>query len=119
MRQFLKQSLFWSPRVLSILFVAFISVFALDVFSEGHGFWQTVLALLIHLIPIGVVIVAIVISWHREWIGAALFIAGGLYYLFTNLRHVSWILTISGPLLLIGVLFSLSWLYRKDLRASS
>jgi hypothetical protein len=119
MTSFLKHTLFWSPRVLSILFVLFISLFALDVFSEGHGFWQTMLALLIHLIPTGIIIVAIVIAWRREWIGAVLFIACGLSYLFTNLRHVSWILTISGPLLFIGVLFLLSWLYRKDPRAIS
>jgi hypothetical protein len=119
MPQSLKRMLFWSPRVLSILFVLFISLFALDVFNEGLGFWQTLLALLIHLIPTGLVIVAIVLAWYREWIGAVLFIAGGLWYLFANLRHVSWILTISGPMLLIGILFLLSWLYRKDLRVSS
>ncbi len=119
MTRFLKRLLFWSPRVLSILFVLFISLFALDVFNEGHGFWQTLLALLIHLIPTVLVIIAVVISWHREWIGAVLFTGGGLWYLLANLRHFSWILTISGPMLLIGILFLLSWLYRKDLRISS
>lgn len=119
MTSFPKRMLFWSPRVLSILFAAFISLFALDVFNDGHGFWQTLLALLMHLIPTGIIIAAIVIAWRREWIGALLFIACGLCYLFTNLRHVSWILTISGPLLLIGILFSLSWLSRKSLRADS
>jgi hypothetical protein len=119
MTQFLKQLLFWSPRVLSIAFVVFISLFALDAFSEGHGFWLTMPAVIIHLIPTVIVTVAIVISWRREWIGGVVFIAIGLFYLFTNLRHVSWILTISGPLLLIGILFFINWLFRKDLKANS
>jgi hypothetical protein len=31
----LKQLLFWTPRVLGILFAAFVSMFALDVFGKG------------------------------------------------------------------------------------
>ncbi len=109
-----RQLLFWSPRVISILFVLFISLFALDVFNDRLGFWQTCVVILIHLIPAGLLTVAIMISWHREWFLALLFIALGLYYLFTNLRHISWVLTISGPLLFIGVLYLLSWLFNKS-----
>jgi hypothetical protein len=34
-----RRMLFWTPRLLSILFAIFISLFALDVFGEGYGFW--------------------------------------------------------------------------------
>ena len=43
--------LYWAPRILSIIFAGFISLFALDVFNEGHSFWETLLALAVHLIP--------------------------------------------------------------------
>src|ERR1035441_3495384 len=48
-----KRFLFWTPRIICILFACFVSIFALDVFQENHGFWNTLLALLIHLIPTG------------------------------------------------------------------
>ena len=47
----MKRVLFWTPRVLCILFAMFLSLFALDVFSEGYGLWQTIGALLIPLGP--------------------------------------------------------------------
>ena len=78
--------MFWLPRLLSILFAAFISLFALDVFSESHGLWQTLLALAIHLIPTAFVIVVIVIAWQWEWIGALLFFGAGSYYMLTALH---------------------------------
>jgi hypothetical protein len=40
-----KRFLFRAPRVLSILFAAFVTVFTLDVFSEHYGFWETLFAL--------------------------------------------------------------------------
>ena len=46
-----KLALFWTPRILCIVFALFLSLFSLDVFGEGYGFWETLLALLIHLVP--------------------------------------------------------------------
>jgi hypothetical protein len=76
-----KQLLFWTPRILSLLFALFISLFALDVFSEGHGFWKTLLALLMHLIPTAVILIVLAISWNREWVGGILFPVCGLFLL--------------------------------------
>ena len=104
---------FWTPRVLCILFAVFISVFALDVFSEGYGFGETILALLIHLIPTFLVVIALVIAWRREMVGVILFIALALLYLVSS-RGKGWI--ISGPLFLISGLFLFDWLYRARLK---
>lgn len=35
MRQFLKHLLFWTSRVLGLLFALFVSLFALDIFGQG------------------------------------------------------------------------------------
>ncbi|MBZ0198385.1 MAG: hypothetical protein K8H86_00840, partial [Ignavibacteriaceae bacterium] len=56
-----KQILFWAPRVLSIFFALFASLFALDVFNNGYNLGNTLLVLAIHLIPTVILIAAIVI----------------------------------------------------------
>jgi hypothetical protein len=107
-----KRVLFLIPRVLCIVFAVFLSLFALDVFSEGYGFGETILALLIHLVPTSLVVIALVVAWRWAGAGAILFIALALVYLVMS-RGEGWI--ISGPLFLIGVLFLFNWIYRARL----
>ena len=103
-----RRVIYWAPRVLCILFALFLSVFALDVFSEGYGFGETILALFMHLIPTFIIVIALVIAWRWELAGAILFVAGALFLLISS-GGESWI--ISGPLFLVGALFLLSWKY--------
>jgi len=114
-----RRALYWTPRILCILFAAFLSMFALDVFGENEGFWTTVLALLIHLVPTYIVVIALVVAWRREWIGAILFIGLAVFYLFLAWGRFPWVayLLISGPLFLTGILFLLNWRYRAELRS--
>ena len=125
MTQLSKRALFWTPRALSILFIAFLSLFALDVFDGHLGFWQTALALTMHLIPSFVLIAALVLAWRWEWIGAALYGAAGLLYVWWVVSmsrpvppamRAIWILTIGGPAFVIAGLFLANWLKRGDLR---
>ncbi len=112
--------LFWTPRVVCIAFAAFISIFALDVFRKGVPVWQVAVALLLHLIPTFLVVAILVLSWRREWIGGALFVALALLYVVwasgKPFFGVPVLLLIAGPLLLVGVLFLLNWRYRALLR---
>lgn len=123
MRRSVTRLLYWTPRVLCILFAAFISIFAADVFSEARGFWQTALALLMHLIPTLVLIAVLVVSWRREWIGGVLFIALGVLYIVWawNRPFAKWyvFLLIAGPPILTGALFLLNWRRRAELREGS
>ncbi len=59
-----KRALFWIPRALCLVFAAFISIFALDVFGEGLRGWQTALALLMHLIPTFLILIVLAVSWR-------------------------------------------------------
>ena len=115
------QVLFWAPRTLGIIITVFISLFALDVFGEGKGFWGTTLALLIHLIPTGLVLILLAVSWRWEWVGAIVFVALGVLYVILFWGRFVWYTYafISGPLFLVGVLFLLNWHYRGELRAKS
>jgi uncharacterized membrane protein len=115
----LKRVLYWTPRVLCILFAMFLSVFALDVFNQGLGFWQTIGELLLHLVPNFIVLGVLAMSWRREWVGAVLFIALAVFYVVWAWgRRLHWSVypLIAGPLVLMSVLFLLNWRYRDQLR---
>lgn len=113
-----KQLIFWTPRILCILFALFLSLFALDAFSEENGFWENVLGFLIHLLPVYIVLLFSMIAWKWEWIGALVFIALSLFYGFEvwGKEHWSAIASISGPLMLIGILYGVNWKYKSQLR---
>jgi len=109
-----KPLLFWTPRVLCLLFAVFLSLFALDVFSEGYGFWKTILALFMHLIPTWIVLAVLAISWRWEWAGALLFACLGAWYVISTWGRMHWstYVVISGPLFLVGAMFLIDWVYR-------
>lgn len=117
MRPQIKKAIFWTPRLLTILFAIFISVFALDAFADGGGFQKTVNAFLIHLIPTAIVVTILVLSWKREWIGGVVFLLLGIGYAVVAVSHPQWILVISGPLFLISILFLIGWFRRKEIRS--
>jgi len=68
----------WAARILGILAIAFISLFALDVFSEGVGLGQKIVAFLMHMIPSFVLIIALIIAWKHELVGGILIALIGL-----------------------------------------
>ena len=97
----MKKFLYWLPRVLSIAYIAFISLFALDVLGEPQWF----LALLIHLIPTYILTFLTIIAWKQErWGGLFLIIAGLATLLFFRFQAM----IISLPVLILGVLFLVS-----------
>ena len=119
-----RRTLFWTPRALSIGYIAFLSMFALDVFGEEHGFWRTFVALTIHLIPSLVLIAGLVLAWRWEWIGAALYAAAGVLYITLVLPRpippvtkIVWVLTIAVPAFLVAALFLANWLKHDELHA--
>ncbi len=118
------RSLYWAPRILSIAFIVFLSLFSLDVFGEHLGFWKTLLALAMHLIPCFVLLVALVLAWRWEWIGAVLYaLAGLLYVLWVLTRRippsiqVNWIAFIALPAFVVALLFLLNWIKHRELHA--
>ena len=116
-------AIYWAPRILSILFILFISLFALDIFDMKLGLWGTIVGLFMHLIPSMILTVTLIISWKYEWVGGTLFALGGLFYIssviFNSLDwtiKISWSLTIAGPALIISGLFFANWFMKKNKR---
>ena len=100
----------WIARTLGIAFAVFISLFALDVFGAGYGFWEALVGFLIHLVPTYLVVIALVVAWRWPRIGALLFIGLGLFYILMMRLDLEWqaLLLIPGPLFVIGILFGIS-----------
>ena len=110
---------FWAPRILTILFALFLSVFALDVFEGKKAFLETLAALVLHLIPTFLVIVLLVLAWRWELIGVVAFAGLAIAYVGLLWGRFHWVAyaVISGSLLLMSVLFLLSWRQRVRARA--
>jgi len=110
----LRRIVVWTPRALGLLFAAFISLFALDVFGAGYGFWETAAAFLIHLVPTAIILAALAAAWRWAWTGAVLFAGLGVWYLVMAWGQFLWTtyLIVAGPAFLVAALFLASWLTR-------
>lgn len=115
--------IFWTPRILSIIFILFLALFSLDVFELCRGFLQCAGGLFMHNIPVFVLIVVLCISWKYEIVGGVAFILAGLIYTILNIitismdgfqwYYLSWIIQISGIAFFIGILFLINWKRKK------
>ena len=101
--------LYWTPRILGIIFAFFISIFALDVFVE-YKFPEVLVALFMHLVPTYLVVGALLVAWKWERIGGILFLGLGLFYIIMTWGKFEGMtyLIIAGPVILIGILFLIS-----------
>ena len=116
--------LHWLPRILCILSIGFISLFALDAFAPGLTFWQQIGDFLIHLIPSIILSVILIIAWNRELIGGIIFIIIGVALspsIFLNNYRINksvWtslgiIVIICIPFVIVGILFLVSYFKNK------
>ncbi|MFA6549845.1 MAG: hypothetical protein WCT36_00635 [Candidatus Gracilibacteria bacterium] len=115
--------IYWTPRILSIIFIAFLALFSLDVFSSESSFWQIILGLLIHNIPVFVLLAILIISWKYEIVGGIAFILAGLAYIVLIVADalknqfewymIAWTIQISGVAFFIGILFLIGWFKKK------
>ena len=110
--------LLWSPRVLGILVCLFLSLFALDAFRGGKSIAQALTDFAIHVAPMMVLLGVVALSWRWEWIGGSVFTLLALTYAYMARGHVSWIAVISGPLLVVGTLFFVSWTRHRRLHGA-
>ncbi len=106
-----KKIIYWTPRILSVLYVIFISLSALDVFREGYKFPEILIALFMHLLPGFILLIMIIIAWKKELIGAVCFFALAVLFtfFFKTYQQLAGLLTISLPLLVIALGFFFSY----------
>jgi len=111
--------LFWTPRILCILAILFVSMFALDSFAPGLSLGQQIGGFLIHLIPTYILIIFLIVAWKWELIGGIILAAVGLgflpfiYMMNYGMNHsvgmsLGIVMMINFPFILVGFLFILS-----------
>jgi hypothetical protein len=98
---------YWTPRILSILLISFLAIFAFDVFIPGQTVMYYVVALIIHLIPNFVLLGLLLLSWKYEKVGGILFLILGICFtlLFNTYKTPLTFMVTSLPIFLIGGLF--------------
>jgi glucose-6-phosphate-specific signal transduction histidine kinase len=106
----------WTPRILVIVAILFVSIFALDSFSPERTLWQNLAAFAMHMIPSFVLVVVLVIAWRWEFTGGVILTVIGLFFsvfLFIKNYHMNHsapksllvVLLISIPFVAAGILF--------------
>src|SRR3989344_1325731 len=119
MKKKISKFIYWTPRILSIIFILFLALMSLDVFSSELSFWQTLIGLFMHNIPVIILLVVLIISWKYEIVGGIAFILAGLLYIVMLFRNpfewymLLWAIQISGTAFLIGILFFINWFREK------
>ena len=108
--------LLWAPRILGMLVCLFLSVFALDAFGGGKTFIQALPDFLVHIAPMLILLGVVSVSWRWQWVGGLVFTGLATGYAYFARDHVSWLLVVGGPLLIVGVLFFWSWLHQEEPR---
>jgi len=122
--------LYWLPRLICILAILFISLFAIDSFEPELSVRQQLIGFAIHLIPSFCLLILLFIAWKWELIGGVLFMIVGLGFspfIFTHnyaMNHSIWIsmsiiLMITFPFIVVGFLFILNYFFaKKNLKQS-
>ena len=116
--------LHWAPRILCILAIAFISLFAFDAFEPGLTIWQQLAAFAMHLLPSFILFMMLVVAWRWELVGGIVFMMLGLGlspFIYTHnyaMNHsvsmsIGIIMMITFPFFLVGLLFVASYLVKK------
>ena len=126
-----EKAFFWAPRILGILAISLVSMFALDAFQPELTLGQQLRDFLLHLIPSFILLAILLVAWKWELIGGILFLAIGLimtpplYVHNYRMNGSVWmslgiIATITFPFILMGVLFLIGYkIKRKQLKSQS
>ncbi len=121
----------WLPRIICILAILFIGLFAVDAFEPHLTIWQQIKNFLFHLIPTFILTVLLVIAWKWEYAGGIIFLLVGLglspfiFNLNYNRTHstgtsMGGVLMVTFPFIVIGILFIIShFTKRRNLQTTS
>jgi hypothetical protein len=118
------QILHWSPRILCIMAILFVSMFALDAFDPRLTLLQQIGGFLMHLVPSFVLIACLIVAWKWELIGGIILASIGIgfspfvYQINYHRIHdvgacLLILLMITFPFILVGFLFIMSHFMKK------
>lgn len=116
----------WTPRIICILAIVFVSLFALDSFDSKLTAWQQIIGFLIHLIPSFILMGFLLVAWKWEKAGGIIFIVIGVIFSIIVFRmnykmnqsvwmSIGIITSITFPFVIAGMLFIVSYLKKKSI----
>lgn len=108
--------IYWSPRIICIIAILFVSMFALDAFGHGGTFMEQIGDFLMHLIPSFLLTLFLIFSWKYELAGGIIFTVIGVVLSPIIYQHnfamnqsvsisLGVIVSITFPFILVGILF--------------
>jgi hypothetical protein len=115
----------WLPRIICILAILFVSLFAADAFAPGLTIWQQLGGFIIQLIPSFILLAFLIVAWKWELIGGIIFVVIGIvtspfvFMLNYHRNHLpigaslGVILMITFPFIVVGILFIISHSLKK------
>jgi len=105
----------WIPRILAIIFIIFISLFALDSFGTDAPLTQEIIGFLIHLIPTFVLVIILYIFWKKPLYCGLSYIVLAVFFTiyFNTYRNIYSLILVSLLPAFIGFLFII---FRKPLK---
>jgi hypothetical protein len=119
LNQRLASFIYWGPRVGCILLVAFMSLFALDVFEAGIPLSEMLLGFLMHMLPMIGLAVVLAIAWRLPWFGAGFFGLATVAFLMPTIlggaQGLPAFFTFGMPLLLIALLFGINAHWKQEI----
>ena len=114
----------WIPRIICILAIIFIGLFATEAFVPGHSLKQQLTEFGMQLLPCLILLGILILSWKRELVGGIFFLIAGIvatYFIFSgNYRHnhsvgksMGVVFTTTIPFIIAGVLFMISYFLKR------
>jgi hypothetical protein len=114
----LSKFLYFTPRIVGILMIIFVSFLALDVFTEGGNFWKQLLAFITHNPPSMFLAILMVFAWRKPVIGFIIFGLIAVYFsrvvFDADFGPRNFILFVA-PLALISGLFWINWKWKDEM----
>jgi lysylphosphatidylglycerol synthetase-like protein (DUF2156 family) len=119
--------LYWTPRLIYITAVVFISLFALDAFDSTFSTWHQIRNFIMHMIPSFALLAFLIFVWRKELTGGSILIVIGLALSVLVFRHnfgmnqsvfksLIPVLLLTLPFCVTGVLFIVDYFHRKKQR---
>lgn len=115
----------WLPRIICIVAILFVSLFALDAFEHGKSTRQQLTDFFMHMIPSLILLVFLLVAWKWELAGGIIFTVIGISMSPVIFLHnyrvnhysiaecINVILMITFPFIVVGVLFIISHFKKK------
>ncbi|MBV6343008.1 DUF7670 domain-containing protein [Candidatus Magnetobacterium casense] len=69
--------IFWTPRIILLVFALFLVIFSFDVFDGASGAGEIALALFMHNLPSLFLFALLWLSWKHDLVGAVVFLLSG------------------------------------------